>query len=476
MNGFAELIDETSVPGAVSPEDEPSPAWFAHEAELGPENPKQHEVWHCTESQNRGLARLNQLADLYAKVGDSKLAGFRPACSKVLILGASGSGKTALAREFARRRRLPILTIEAGAWLVAGVGPGKLPTLKLIRDFVRSCPAQNDGQLWGTIYIDEICKLLPKGDAAADTGWCQSVFSEAVTILSADERLATHDWTAADIRRLQQNFMILGAGAFAFALKELGQTRRKGSLGFTKESTKNLSVAKKIQEFLPEEILSRFSSEPVLLESPARKDFEDAVLRVHSELGIPRSRPLKELLDEAEEGSGGFRWVENYLSSILIQHPYALRRIKPAKQPESPTVVAYDLHGRDWAQQARYLSETGGKLRTLLALIYSRLAVLSQSDEGVIKHRGLLNEAELGPAIVEAIRVCSLNEITRDDREYLKPLSAWRQRAWQGLLEHGADLASCGISEQWAESWSLATDLLDHRLRLSCAVLKGQLS
>ena len=128
------------------------------------------------------------------------------------------------------------------------------------------------------------------------------------------------------------------------------------------------------------------------------------------------------------------------------------------------------------AQQARYLSETGGKLRTLLALIYSRLGVLGHSDEGVIKYRGLLSEAELGATIVEAIRVCSLNEITRDDREYLKPLSAWRQKAWEGMLEHGAALASCGIAEQWTESWSLATDLLDHRLRLSCAVLKGQLS
>jgi hypothetical protein len=475
MNGFAELIDETSLAEVVSPENEPSPAWFAHEAELGPESPKDHEIWHCTESQSRGLARLDQLADLYAKVGDSKLAGFRPACSKVLILGASGSGKTALAREFARRRRLPILTIEAGAWIVNGAAPGKLPTLRLVRDFLRSCPAQDDG-LRGIIYVDELCKLLPKGEAIAQSGWNQSVFSEAISLLSGDERLVTHDWTMADVRRLQANFMVLGAGAFALAMDEVRHAGRRGALGFGKKGEGKLTVTKMVQEYLPEEILSRFGGDPIFLQSPTCADFEEAVLRIHSELGIPRTRTLTEILDEAENAPGGFRWAEGYLCELLLQHPYALRRIKSRKQEESPAQLSYDLYGRDWAQQARCLSETGAKLRTLLALIYSRLAVLGQSDDGAITYRNLLQDAELGPTIVEAIRVCSLNEITRDDREYLKPLSTWRQKAWQGLLEHGAALAACGIAEQWAESWSLATDLLDHRLRLSRAVQKGQLA
>ena len=59
--------------------------------------------WHSTASQREGLARLHQLGNVFAQTGDSRLAGFRPAAGRILMIGASGSGKTALASEFADR-------------------------------------------------------------------------------------------------------------------------------------------------------------------------------------------------------------------------------------------------------------------------------------------------------------------------------------------------------------------------------------
>jgi hypothetical protein len=318
------------------------------------EIPSAHPAWHPTPSQQTALQALHLSADVFSRVGDRKLAGFSPACRRLLMIGASGAGKSAVAREFARERDLRMLVLDGGSWIVAG--SQKTATLRLVLDFIRATPisdgnadSQSQG-IEGAVFVDEICKLVPKPAALADSGWNMSVWAECIGLLESDSRLLTHGWSQLDVERFRSRWLILGGGAFQLALQEVRQASGRGTLGFSPSSSAKATHSAQIANYLPEEILSRFC-DPILLEPPSRKDLCNAIGRIHGELGIPLSRPLSELLDEAVKASGGMRWVEHYLCSLLSEHPYAVRS---TPGPEKPASVprAYDILGADYAAQA----------------------------------------------------------------------------------------------------------------------------
>jgi len=371
-----------------------------------------------------------------------------------------------------------LLALDCGSWLVAGA-LAKPATLRLARDFIRSCkpgisPTGSESGLAGILYLDEICKLVPAGESLTQNAWSLSVFSEAISVLSGDSRLAAHDWSPADIKHLQ-NFMILGGGAFAAALSEVRRSSKKGSLGFSDSSDGPVSHAAEISKFLPEEILSRFSCEILVLDSPSRQDFELAISRVHSELGINRQKPLAELVDQAVKGTGGMRWVENYLFRLLVAHPYAVRRGPSPKEgvAADPKERSFDLLVSDVPGCLKAANETAARLQVKLGVLYSRLFALS--DRGVgSPSGGVLNNPEFGEALAEVIELCHLcSEVSGDDRDQLKPVARWRAMAWQGLTESSSELEKHNLTEIWVEAWSLAGTLIDLRLKLSQAVRRG---
>jgi hypothetical protein len=430
--------------------------------------------WHSTASQREGLTRLHQLGDVFAQTGDSRLAGFRPAAGRILMIGASGSGKTALAGQFAAECEAALLTLDCGSWIVAGAA-AKPATLRMVRDFLR---AQGGGDgLVAVLFLDELCKLLPSGENLHQSGWSLSVWAECLSVLSGDTRLAAHEWSPEDIRRLRTNTMIIGAGAFQAALLEVRTATRKGTLGFSDSGVGKATYASQIAQYLPEELLSRFASEPIVLDVPSRGDFEAAINRIHGELGIKRDRPMGQLLDEAGSAMGGMRWCENYVCQLLIKHPYAARQAPSSQREEKADAKprAFDLMVSDIPRCLQEANATAATLRVKLGVIYSALHAIVDRGQG-IPMGGVLSDPKMGEALVEAIRNCQLcTEVSADDRDVLKPLARWKAMAWQALAENSCDLDKHHLREVWVESWSATGALIDYRLKLSQAVQRGLL-
>lgn len=432
------------------------------------------EAWYPTESQSRGLAKLHQLADVFCKAGDAKMAGYQPACRRILVIGTSGSGKTALAHRFAVERAVPIMALDCGSWLVAGAA-ARPPTLRIVRDFLRSLKPTSG--LSAIIFADELCKLVPAGESLSQSAWSLSVFAEAISLLSADARLAAHEWSAEDIRRLRAHVMIIGGGAFQAALSEVRCAAQRGTLGFTKTRGSAATHAAQISRYLPEEILSRFSTDIVVLQTPTRHDLKEAITRIHAQLGLKCRHPMDELLAEAEAALGGVRWIENYVCQLLVEHPYAIRP-SPQREPEAtpkPQARTYNLYAGDLSRYAREATETSIRLQIKLGVIYSKIHAIA--DRGQALPLGnLLQTPHLGEALIEAVRNCKVcAEVSTDDQEEIEPLARWRTLAWQAIGECSSDLDTYGLTELWVEAWSLAGTVLEYRLRLQQAAKGGLL-
>ena len=440
----------------------------------GKASPGCTEKWYPTSSQSRGLKSLHQLADVFARTGGTKFAGFRPACHRALIIGASGSGKTNLVNQFASERNVPSTAIDCGSFIVSGAAV-KPTTLQVVRDFVRSCKRSRDdaSALEGIVFFDEICKLIPS-ESQHQSGWSLSVAAEAIALLSSDSRLAAHDWSSSDIRRLRDNIMIIGGGAFQSALIEVRAASHRGDLGFANSNEARSTHLSEIAKYLPEEILSRFSSTIIVLEAPTRQDYEQSIVRIHSQLGIRRQASLSELVDEAVKGLGGMRWVENYLCQLLYTHPYAIRgRKSEAPVPErEPISRAYDV-ALDFSACKKEANEIALKLRTTLGLVYSRLQCIADAGQS-LPQGGMLNNPQFYTILTDAITACGPTNRVSDD-ETRDPVGMWRAVAWQVLGESSPFLAAHGLSEMWAEAWSIAGALIDHRRQLFQAIQREQL-
>jgi len=434
-----------------------------------PESSSEVSTWHPTGSQKQVLSRLHQLAEVFFRLGDAMIAGLRPACRLPLVIGASGSGKSAVVGQFAKQRKLGLLALDCGSWIVAGAA-AKPATLRIVRDYVRAHEQ-------GVLFCDEVCKLLPQGEGLLNSGWALSVFAEAISLFSASESLAVHDWSVADIAKLRNNFLCVGGGAFQAALSDVRQASNKGGLGFSGAKAAS-SHKEEITRHLPEEVLSRFS-EIIVLDPPSREDFQETVQRIHSDLGIKRQRPMKELLDEALNAAGGMRWAEKYVCSLLIEHPYCVRQryTTPSEKAPVAKAVTIDLMAGDVAKCLTLTNETAASLRVKLGRIYSRLHQWLDQGTQMEQPLGRFNQPELGEALVSALRSSqAMTQLRGDENEEMAALSNWRTLAWQVGCESATILAKLELTEIWMEAWSLTSNLIDYRLALRRAVEKGMSS
>jgi hypothetical protein len=288
--------------------DEPSS--FAAEEEKELTGPR-----HLTGSQ---AAALRQLSDLVGLRGQSERAGIRLR-NKPLVVGPSGSGKTAVIRRLCDTEELPLLVVNAGAWIVYGAHTAA-HTLTLVRRFVESHPH-------GCILIDEIDKACPSGAETFRHNWSLGVFTEVVSLCDADGKLETCGWTPELIKRLTQSYFLVGAGAWqAHAVSARKPAASDGT---------DASYAQKIiaEAGIPEEILFRFNSRLIEITPPTRKDLALSLRRIHSELALPPLSPSDEsrLLEEAVGSHCGMRWVEQYLADLLIRHPQSREKVEKPK-------------------------------------------------------------------------------------------------------------------------------------------------
>ena len=282
-----------------------------------PSSPKEEKEreWNGPRHLTSGQAKaLNRLADLARLRGQFNRSGFALR-NKPLLIGPSGSGKTALIRRLSDLEQLPLLIVNGGGWIPYGASSGP-HTLTVVRRFVENNSAG------GIIFIDEIDKSCPTGAGTFNHSWALGVFSEILTLLDGDSKLSTAAWRQEHIQQLGA-FFVVGAGAW----QKLASASRKdsplGSSGYADKVIEHAGI--------PEEILFRFNATLIEIGLPVRKDFAQAIGRLHTELGVPPLSAVDEekALDAAVRSNCGMRWLEEYLAELLIRVPQA--PVKPVK-------------------------------------------------------------------------------------------------------------------------------------------------
>lgn len=431
------------------------------------ETPKPRE-WFATQSQQAGLVRLHALADLFARVGDSSPAGFKPLL-RCLMIGQSGAGKSTLAREFAQQKKWAFTTIDCGSWLIQGAN-AKPATLRVVRDFIRSS-VRSGG--YCCLFLDELCKLVVED---ARSGWYCSVYAECLSLVDADERLYGHEWTPEDVKNYRNRCYLIAGGAFSHALREARQAQKRGGLGFV-DAPKAATHSSKIREALPEEIYQRFP-EQIVLESPTRQDYARAIEMIHEDLHVERAVPIKQLLDEAESSEAGTRWLTQYVTRVLLANPEAL----PVREAQCPASKpkGYDFFSPDILSYCRMITTDSFALRGALGRLYAeyrrnRAAIDQGACRAFAKH--ILGET--GDYWEEKIllAICASNacaEITADDSAVIDPLLAWRELAWDGLRQFPNELEHYEMLDLVTQSWDLVSRVAELRGRLNAMVAAGR--
>ena len=235
--------------------------------------------------------------------------------TNVLVVGASGGGKTFLSQHLATERKLPILSLEYGSWVVCGASSrGAIHTLRLLYRFVQDHPR-------GIIALDEIDKLGV--DATSD--WTRSVHLEIFSILdkrvlsgvleeAVDDEMPKFLMTGDEIKtRLVRGYLIVGSGAW----QHLWRTR--AAAGFRQVSDGSaLPTYDNLANCLRPEILNRFRTQPLFLPPLSRGDYLALLDEILHRLphGFRKTMTTAALasVEQAVETQKGFRWVEELLS------------------------------------------------------------------------------------------------------------------------------------------------------------------
>jgi len=435
---------------------------------------------YLTESQRAALLQLNNLANVFLQGANMRFGGIAVR-SKALLLGGTGSGKTSIARRFAENRGWNFISFDSSGWVPVGAA-AKPPTLQVLRDHVRRLPA--GGQTHGVICLDEIDKPWGSVNAVRDSGYSTAQLSEVLAFLDADERLLGHQWTKQDIENLKTSFFVIGAGSFQSYLREAERKARGGSLGFGTAGGGPVDFGQFISDMgaLPDEVASRFAN-PIYINPPTRMDFSRAITHIHQDIGVEMVRPMDELLDEAAAFTGGVRWLENYVTKLLIANPL------PPKVPEGgarskPEDTASEDHrtmnffATDTVEHIRQLNGDVFSLRVALARVVSglNLAVaknrLVQSSEN-----GFWFYLNFGGSFLEhtckTISASNLCAEASSNLSHLAPLLEWEQRAWKGIRDHSSDLEALGLLSAWMTGWDLCNRVIQRQSYLSVQVARG---
>jgi hypothetical protein len=250
-----------------------------------------------TESQKRLLESL--CAHWQVKQNGECVAGYDPR-PLPLIVGPSGSGKSALVRHFAATQHLPMKDFNVGTWLISGakVEP---QTLCEIGEFIRNHDS-------GVLFIDEVDKLI------ATTDWSRGVQQEVYALLDGRTDSFT-GWDSAMAKRLKESFFIIGAGTWQS--RYLGRQR---TLGFAAQKGEDAwSIELEGQDEIPEELLMRFNADVLYLQPLTEAEFGTRILAIHDALALaqPTEERLKHLSEKAVASRRHNRWLEAYASHLL---------------------------------------------------------------------------------------------------------------------------------------------------------------
>ncbi len=283
---------------------------------------------YLTEAQRGALIQLNNLANVFLHGTNARYGGIAPR-TKALMLGATGVGKTSVAKRFAEGRGWGFVAQDMSSWVPIGAH-AKPPTLQVLRDHIRRFQTEATSPSGEAlppqkfvVFLDEIDKPWQSTSAVRDSSYTTAILSEALAFLDMDERLLGHQWSRQDLEKLRKCCFVIAAGSFQSFMRQAEREARRGSLGFGAEQDGRQDFGQFISdiEALPDEVASRFASPAIWIGPPTRADFTAALLHIHEDLGFEMVRPLEELLTEATGRFGGVRWLENYVTKLLSSHP-----------------------------------------------------------------------------------------------------------------------------------------------------------
>jgi hypothetical protein len=218
-----------------------------------------------TSSQEQALDQLGFLAEAYF-LGMGRDLPFTPRYNALLI-AATGSGKTKITQDLAKKTASEFICISAGEWIVRGAHLEQSTTTALLRSLERSPRT--------VLLLDELDKFT----SPTDSSWVRACAGEIWALL--DRRLPIEDFCSKhsggreliDLLkdRLANGLYIVGAGTFQ-SVWELSERQSCGfnpvsSCGVTDEGI--METIKK-QNIVSPELLSRFNPKAILLRYPSR--------------------------------------------------------------------------------------------------------------------------------------------------------------------------------------------------------------
>ena len=216
-----------------------------------------------------------------------------------LVIGPSGAGKTMVLRVIGALRNMPLLLLDTSSWLPIGAH-AQPATLQVIADFVLAHPE-------GIIAVDEVDKF----GGSDSEGWWRSIRGEAMMVI--ERRVDTFNWHSLIKDTFMQRFFIIGLGTW----QELH--RQTPAIGFAKGIQKAPGFDELRQsKAIPEELLARFA-EPIHLNPPNARDFEEAIRRILTEAGAAAdSQEIKHLCEMAMASGKHTRWLQDFAASQIL--------------------------------------------------------------------------------------------------------------------------------------------------------------
>ena len=218
-----------------------------------------------SQGQKAVYASLCEQADLFLNSDWAHLA-IRPRMAP-LVIGESGSGKSHLIREVARREfGLPCLRLTASNWMVSGAREST-PTLLRVHQFV----SENDQ---GVLHFDELDKFR-----LGQSDWSGYVVGELFDLLDRAPSQPIKDaaWSSEILHKLKHDFWVVGSGTW----QQLWVDASKAKVGFGSQQD-GISLLASIQrsvettEVIALELLRRFNRKLEILAPATEEDYKIA--------------------------------------------------------------------------------------------------------------------------------------------------------------------------------------------------------
>ena len=203
----------------------------------------------------------------------------------------------------------PLLKLCHGEWIVIGARSMAVPTVQNVRNFIRDNPR-------GIIHVDE----LDKAQAGFRSEWSIAVFAEIFALLDRESPPSLRDgpWNEEELHRLKNDFWFLGSGTWQVIWN--GRILKQIGFGEDHSTMDHELLTQKIRSanWIPEELLFRFSARHIFLDPASEKDFRRAARK----LGLSKlARALSHSLDYRKAVEDGLeaRWLEETHAQLLVQ-------------------------------------------------------------------------------------------------------------------------------------------------------------